>query len=144
MLHILQRRFPGTVHAKVNFIMNSYFMILSHSWWHYDTVQYDMILQTSLQWLRQKVNQNLHSQKTPHTSPSQVSYGVPIVRILNKNDPMIMAPHWISSIKQLSFCKNWVMLVMNWLHLLGYITIIICQFSLANSSCNSWGQANWY
>ena len=36
---------------------------------HYDTVQYNMILHISLEWLRQNTNQNLNTQNTPHTSP---------------------------------------------------------------------------
>ena len=36
---------------------------------HYNTVQwYNMIFHTALQWLRQKINQGLNSQWTPHTS----------------------------------------------------------------------------
>ena len=30
----------------------------------------------------------------PHTSPSRASYGVSIVRILEKIDRVITAPHW--------------------------------------------------
>ena len=37
-----------------------------------------------------------HSQKTPHISPSRVSYGVSIVRIWEKIDHIIMALHCIS------------------------------------------------
>ena len=43
-------------------------------------------MRTSLEWLRQKIDQGLHSQKTLHTSPSRVSYGVSIVSILEKTD----------------------------------------------------------
>ena len=32
----------------------------------YNAVQYNMILQTSLQWLRQRMNDSLNPQKTPH------------------------------------------------------------------------------
>ena len=42
---------------------------------------YNMILHTILQWLMQNINQSLNSQKTPHVWPSQMPYGVPIVRI---------------------------------------------------------------
>ena len=43
-----------------------------------------MTLRTSLQRLRQKINQTLHSQKTSHISPSQASYGVYVVNIWRK------------------------------------------------------------
>ena len=54
-------------------------------------------MHTSLQWLRQNINQGLHSQKTLHSSPSQVSYGVSIVSILEKTEHVIMEPHsmWV-------------------------------------------------
>ena len=35
------------------------------------------------------------SQQTPHTSPSRASYGMAIVRILEKIDRVITAPHCI-------------------------------------------------
>ena len=41
------------------------------------------------------MNQILESQQTPHTSPSRASYGVSIVRILEKIDRVITAPHCI-------------------------------------------------
>ena len=53
-------------------------------------VQYNMIMHTSLLWLRQNINQGLHSQKTPHNSPSRVSYGMSIVNIFEKTDRVIM------------------------------------------------------
>ena len=46
----------------------------------YDAVQYSMISQIPLYWQQQKINQHLNSQKTPHSSPWRVSYGVPFVR----------------------------------------------------------------
>ena len=54
---------------------------------------------TSLRWLTQDINQSLDSRKTLHTSPSQASYGVSIVRMLKKIDCVITAPHCISSIR---------------------------------------------
>ena len=47
-------------------------------------ITYIMIFYTVLQWLMQNIKQGLYSQKTPHTSPSWVSYGVSIVRIWRK------------------------------------------------------------
>ena len=35
----------------------------------YNAVQYNTIIHTSLQWLRQNINQGSLSQKTPHISP---------------------------------------------------------------------------
>ena len=43
---------------------------------HYNKVQYDMILHISLRWLRQNINQGLHSQEAPHISPSRANYGM--------------------------------------------------------------------
>ena len=39
------------------------------------------------------MNQILESQQTPHTSPSRASYGVSFVKILEKTDHVITAPH---------------------------------------------------
>ena len=36
----------------------------------------------------------LDQQKTPHTSPYRVSYGVPFVNICEKTDHVITAPHY--------------------------------------------------
>ena len=44
---------------------------------------------------RQKGYQISESQQTPHNSPSRASYGVSIVRILEKNDRVRTAPHCI-------------------------------------------------
>ena len=59
----------------------------------YNTVQYHRILQREIQWLWQNTNQSLYSQRTPHISPSWASYGVSIVRILEKIDQIIMTMH---------------------------------------------------
>ena len=61
----------------------------------YNTVQYNMVLDIALQWLKQNINQNLDSQKTSHSLPSRASYGVSIVRILEKINFLIMTPHCI-------------------------------------------------
>ena len=45
------------------------------------------------------INQALESQQTPHTSPSGASYGVSLVRILEKIDRVITALHCI--------CHHW-------------------------------------
>ena len=42
-----------------------------------------------------KLSHRLKSQKTPHTSPSQASYGVSFLRIWKKIDPVIMTPYCI-------------------------------------------------
>ena len=60
----------------------------------YNRVQNNMIMHTSLQWPRQNINQSLHSQKTPHLSPSQVSYRVSLVRILENIDH-VMTDHTV-------------------------------------------------
>ena len=55
-----------------------------------------MILDPAQQWLKRNIYQSYHWQKTPHISPSQVSYGVSIQRIWEKIDLVIMALHYIS------------------------------------------------
>ena len=37
--------------------------------WRYDEIQYNMILDTSLPWLSQSINESLNLQKAPLTSP---------------------------------------------------------------------------
>ena len=54
----------------------------------YNTVQFFRRLQL------QNVDQTSNSQQTPHISPSRASYGLSVVRILEKNDHVIMVPHW--------------------------------------------------
>ena len=49
----------------------------------------------ALWWLQQNLNQISNSQQAPHTSPSRPSYGVSIVRIREKIDRIITAPHCI-------------------------------------------------
>ena len=49
----------------------------------------------ALWWLQQNLNQTSNSQQAPHTSPSRASYGVSIVRIWEKIDRIITAPHCI-------------------------------------------------
>ena len=55
----------------------------------YNAVQFIAILPLALQWQQQNTN----SQQTPENSPWQASYGVSIVRIREKIDRVIMAPH---------------------------------------------------
>ena len=61
----------------------------------YNAVQYNKILHTSLQWRGQNINKRLNLQKTHHTSPYRASYGVSFVRIFDKIDRVITAPHCI-------------------------------------------------
>ena len=51
-----------------------------------------ILLHTALQYQWQKVNQVLEAHQTPHTLPSWASYGVSIVKILEKIDHVTMAP----------------------------------------------------
>ena len=66
----------------------------------YNAVQYNKILHTSLQWRGQNINKRLNLQKTHHTSPYRASYGVSFVRIFDKIDRVITAPHctWDASL----------------------------------------------
>ena len=51
----------------------------------YNEVHYKMTLHTAPCWLKQNLIQSLNSQKTPHTSPSQASYGVYVLMILQRH-----------------------------------------------------------
>ena len=59
----------------------------------YNAVQYKKLLHISLQWRGQNINQILNLQKTHHTSPWRVSYGVSSTRVVDKIDRVITAPH---------------------------------------------------
>ena len=61
-----------------------------------------MILQTTLQWLKQNKIQSLNSQKTPHISPSWVSYGVFIAMIV-ENSRYHFIVHWTVSLISYNF-----------------------------------------
>ena len=52
-----------------------------------------MILRTWLEWLRRNINQSLYPQETHHISPKRTSYGVSIVKNLDKFDRVITASH---------------------------------------------------
>ena len=57
--------------------------------------EYNTVKHASLQWPRQNSNQGFPLTKVTHISPSRASYGMSIVSILEKTDPVIMAPHCI-------------------------------------------------
>ena len=59
----------------------------------YNVVQYTMVFHISLQEVRQNINQRLNPQKTSHSSPWGVSYGLSLVNVLEKIDGVIMALH---------------------------------------------------
>ena len=50
----------------------------------YNAVQFITILHPMLQWQQQNTNQIPNSQQTPHYSPSRASYGVSVMKLLNK------------------------------------------------------------
>ena len=52
-----------------------------------------MILHRALRWQQQNLNQTLNSQETPSTSPSCMSYGASVVRILEKINQVIRPLH---------------------------------------------------
>ena len=64
----------------------------------YYMVRYNMILHVVRQWMRQNINQRLHSQKTHHTPLSRACYGVFLVRIQDKFDRVIQASRYIWSL----------------------------------------------
>ena len=53
----------------------------------YNAVQHNTILHATLQWLKSNINHNSNPQKTPQ----RASYGVPVVRVLEKIDRVITA-----------------------------------------------------
>ena len=81
--------------TRPQWVKKSYFQLLSllnTVECHYNAVQYITVLHTALQWQLQNINKASNSQQTPHSSPSQASYGVFIVRIWEKIDCVITAP----------------------------------------------------
>ena len=78
--------------------------------YRYNAVQYDMILCTVLQWLKQNMNKRFYPQNSSHISPSRASYGVSVVRIREKTGRVITLPHSISSFridKHTETCTKW-------------------------------------
>ena len=65
---------------------------------------YFMILHTSLQELRENINQSMNPQKTPHTSPWWTSCGVFCMKNLEKIGHFILAPHCISVTSFVRIC----------------------------------------
>ena len=72
-----------------------------------NTVQYNMIFHTSLQWLRQNIYQSLNPQKTPHTSSLWVSYGMYFVRNWKKIDRIIPEQHCIEMVPMIEIFSPW-------------------------------------
>ena len=85
-------RVAGDLRGHKSHVMSLYHRILHARGtveYRYNAVQYDMILCTVLQWLRQNMNQRFYPQKTPHISPSRASYVVSVVRIREKTGRVI-------------------------------------------------------
>ena len=61
----------------------------------YNAVQFIVIFHTALQWHQQNINLTRNSQQTPHSSPVKSSYGMSVVRKLEKIDCVITALHCI-------------------------------------------------
>ena len=61
----------------------------------YDAIYYDIMLHTALQWFEHNSNRRLDSRNALHTSPPWMSYGGPIMKILEKNNRAITASHCI-------------------------------------------------
>ena len=66
---------------------------LIHSRCRYNAVQYNMILDTSFWWMAYNINQNLNHQNTSHSSPDRARYRVSFMKILEKINRVIVAPH---------------------------------------------------
>ena len=80
---------------------------------------YNMLLHTSLQELRQNINQRLNPQKTPHTLPWRASYGVSFVNILEKIDDVITTLHCISVFH---FCCKFISCYIVWVNCRKFVT----------------------
>ena len=100
---------------------------------HYNAVQFITISHMALWWQQQNINETSNSQQTPHTSPSRVSYGVSIMRILKKIDHVTMALDCNSNIlsrRALRNCGN--------MHMLKIDEVSWCQF------CPHWWHQTLY
>ena len=64
----------------------------------YNTVQYNLILHTSLQWLWHNIHQSFSAQNTPHIWPYPASCGMSFMTVLEKIDHGFIALHCIPSI----------------------------------------------
>ena len=64
---------------------------------HFNMVHFITKSFVALQWEQQNWNQSSNSQQTPHTLSSWASYGLSIVRIMEKIDHVITAPSCIST-----------------------------------------------
>ena len=92
-----------------------------------------IILQAVPQWLKQSIDQNSNTWKTPHSSPMRVSYGVSVVRIWDKL-AVEMAPYCIMFNPMLSalfwswwvhHCWKWTRTLWIWWHCVGYLMIFM-------------------
>ena len=92
----------------------------------YNAVQYNVLLHTTLQKLRQDISQTLHSQNTPYIWPSRASYGVSFVRILEKIGCVIMAPQCI-------FAAD---LVFEWIMLSSARSARLCFITIFRNFCS--------
>ena len=63
------------MYLNVHRMIYTYICFYIYSRCRYNAIQYNTILHTSLQWLRQNINENLDTQKTPCISPVRESYG---------------------------------------------------------------------
>ena len=100
--------FNGFHIIKFSFISSRYLWLKIAQWvsklnsnattveYHHNAVQFITILHMTLWWQQQNIYHTSNSQQTPHTSPSQASYGVSIVRFFKKIDCDITAPNCIS------------------------------------------------
>ena len=86
-----------------------------------------MILCTTLRQQLQKVNKILESQQTTHISPSRLTYRVSVVRILEKIDRVVTAPHCIC-------IYIWIISTFRGYHLLVLGQHIPCQQALTRRS----------
>ena len=83
--------------ALIDIYMNDQYQTKQTLGCRYNMVRFITVSHTALGWQRQNMYQTLTSQQTPHTSPSRASYGMSIVRIWEKTDPILTSLHCFMS-----------------------------------------------
>ena len=102
----------------------------------YNAVQYNTMLPTSLQCLWQSINQSLNAQNTSHTSPLTGEVWNYFVRIWEKIDRVITAPHCIVFVwGSLSWRVRPLLANINLTRYLGSVTV--CQHRFFCPACRT-------
>ena len=94
----------------------------------YNSVQYNIILHTSMQWLSLKLNETLNPQKTPHISPWRASYRMSFVLDFDDIDLVITAPHCLQMFLNTAFvlCNSIWVVIPVWVH--DTLSVLLLHF----------------